>query len=385
MSYLPDAIALACVALPGAALAARASVPWLLRRVDRATRYPVDRPTPHFDGAVYARDGHAHGGWDGWYLYVALDHPAGERPLPVHGLRLSLMTGTYGLDGLDDEEKLADVPGAEALERLFILFGEEATSLQHAYCPQGGCLGELREDSTGIMLRDGTASIAGSWPRYEIAWAEPALDAEVRLVVDGENVVSWADLPGVFSYSAALGRARGTLRQGGTLREVAGRCSLEHGFARKRFDYDLLAAPARIVTHAAATPLVQYLYNVLLGDGGAVGGVMRATGAGVPVRDLGTIILPGKNGASVVRLQNLDVAIERFERIEGLSVPTVWSVSADPSDGGFLWYRAKLSGRPARVTERMVYYDFRYAGVYLSRLGRPVTLAGRGYGEFVDL
>ena len=41
-------------------------------------------------------------GWDGWYFFVLPD----DRDIPTRMVRGSLMTGTYGLGGIDDYEKI---------------------------------------------------------------------------------------------------------------------------------------------------------------------------------------------------------------------------------------------------------------------------------------
>ena len=41
-------------------------------------------------------------GWDGWYFFMVPE----DKGLPLKMLRASIMTGLYGLQGIDDYEKL---------------------------------------------------------------------------------------------------------------------------------------------------------------------------------------------------------------------------------------------------------------------------------------
>src|SRR5574341_1791825 len=62
-------------------------------------------------------------GWDGWYFFVVPD----DKGLPVKMIRASLMTGLYGLEGIDNYEKLPPVLSAfDVVEYLTLIPPAEA-------------------------------------------------------------------------------------------------------------------------------------------------------------------------------------------------------------------------------------------------------------------
>ncbi|MCI0454670.1 MAG: hypothetical protein L0Y68_06715, partial [Candidatus Dadabacteria bacterium] len=57
-------------------------------------------------------------GWDGWYFFMVPD----EKDIPVKMVRASLMTGLYGLEGIDNYQKLLlRLSTREAVEHLTLI------------------------------------------------------------------------------------------------------------------------------------------------------------------------------------------------------------------------------------------------------------------------
>lgn len=352
-------------------------------------------------------------GWDGWYFSLLPD----DAKLPLKMVRASLMTGLYGLDGVDDYEKLPlDLAPREAVEFLHLAPTEERvdgrpvnqTCFSQHYLPRASALrlkpGPLEVALVGsrVVPDEETTRygrIVGRWPEYRFEFIHPEADLEVELAFRGEDVLWWADTA-FFTYFAAFGRLDGrVIYKAGTERdahalagpprtlEIRGRGFFEHGFARKPFDFDPLYAPVRWAQRVVpAFRPIRYHYELFLGEG-IHGGFMKARGFGIDFRNRGGVFLGGVY-REIERVQvdypGTDPAawesVARHCDVERpVEFPRRWAVKAKTA-AGELEYTATRVFSAAPVSSSMHYYTFTYEGSYL---GQPIQ--GRGYGEYLHV
>jgi len=349
-------------------------------------------------------------GWDGWYFFVLPD----DSGLPVKMVRGSLMTGTYGLEGIDNYDilqfRLSTFDVAEFLclvptEMKVEGKRQRHSLLSHHYLPRRDNL-EIRSGRLDVRVagrdpkRDEVkqfyGQISGAWPNYRMNFRHPEAGISIQLDYSGKNILWWADLPGVFTYFATIGRFEGEIRyEDGVERPdahqiegpearfpIRGFGAFEHGFARKAFDFDPLFLPVRLLKLVLPVRPIRYHYELFLDEAGMQGGFMLARAFGVAVRNLGGLFLEG----SFRRIQDVRIEYDESSReVVDHAVPERavyyrrWKVRAR-AGGGVLEYTAVREFPPAPVAPHMTYYHFRYEGSYQGR-----RIAGRGYGEYAHL
>jgi hypothetical protein len=371
-------------------------------------RYTVLKP----DGAV---DYEARWpGWDGWYFFVIPD----QKDLPVKMIRGSLMTGLYGLEGIDNYDRLLlRMSERDAAEFLCLVPTavrtpagiEKRSNLSQHYLPKKFDL-RMAPDKLDIAMAGEDVSdddtflqygrIAGSWPNYQIAFRQPEADIRIELTYRGEDLVWWADFPGIFTYFAAFGRFEGTLtyRQG-TSKEnpndipenpetyaISGRGAFEHGFARALLSADPLFLPFRLITQAIPSfRPIRYQYELLIGDDNLHGGFMQASALGIKVRDHGGLYLDGRyipvRGIRITYHEDPppDVVAAHCPDRPDTTFYRRWTVQARTAEGDLV-YTGTREWPPAPVAPSMTYYHFSYEGTF-----RGSAISGRGYGEYVHL
>ena len=333
------------VLFPGASYwLVRLGLPWVLRRFDRAVRNARYSLAPEYERPrYYTVDADQQvdlaarwPGWDGWYFFAIPDDPT----VWARMIRGSVMTGLYGLDGVDATSKLP--PGLSpyhAVEALMLVPMQQASTpgggktnrFLQTYLPKTSFL-SMRPDELDVAIRDHAnvqtpnsgpqVRITGHWPHYVLDWAAPQIGLAVRLNFEGDRLLWWADTPGIFTYFSALGRFEGELRctppaadstetDGGHGTQIVpfrGQGAFEHGFARKPFGFDLLFKPVRALQRVLPNwRPIRYHYEVFVGADGICGGFMRAVGFGIPMRDLGGVYY-GREYQPIthVRVQYLD-------------------------------------------------------------------------------
>lgn len=401
-------VAAACYAL------VRLTVPTLLRTFDRSRTRPTDslgadRLRPHYyardpDGTIDLKSRWP--GWDGWYFVVIPD----DTTLPFKMIRVSLMTGLYGLNGVDDYRKLPNgLSPFHAVEFLTLADTERPgadgqgvefeTRLIQQYLPKATAL-SMQPDTLEVSVRaanDDTAipapsygSVRGSWPMFSIAFSAPSIGVDLQLEHRPEHVLWWADVPGLFTYFAAVGRVRGKVRyhphplEGDPMVvDISGQGSLEHGYARKPFNFDALYWPIRMVQRLKpAVRPIRYDYELLFGDNGWQGGFMRAVGFGIPFRNHGGLFIDGRHvPIERVHVEYLDDPPPDIQWPDrpGAGPPFFrrWRVRGITPDG-VLEYEGRRDGAPAYISSNMIYHRFSVEGSYC---GKP--LVGHGYGEYL--
>jgi hypothetical protein len=404
----------------------RFNLVWI-RLIDRAWRNPRDVLPPGYERPRYfvlGADGEPDPGvrwpgWDGWYFFV-MPH---DRALPVKMIRGSLMTGLYGLEGIDNYERLQwRLSTTRTLEYLsyvpVVLEGRRSTRFSQQYLPRWSDL-RLRADpfqvsvganvsgaplsarashdaKSGIdeRVRRAQGRIEGTWPHFRIHLADAETGTRVDLSYEGECVLWWADAPGIFTYFAAIGTFEGSLswerphEPGGPLPEpvnISGRGSFEHGFARKPFGFDPLFLPVRLLRRVLpGLRPIRYHYELFLNDDGSLhGGFMKADGFGFAFRNHGGVF----QAQDYVALERIRIDYEPgyADRVSAHcgGADTLfhrrWRVRAETARG-MLEYTGSRTGPPAHIANGMIYYDFAYEGTFDGR-----AMAGRGYGEYVHL
>ena len=344
-------------------------------------------------------------GWDGWYFFMVPD----DTRLPVKMVRASIMTGLYGLGGVDDYAALpSGLSTFHAIEHMMLTptefstpSGTEKTNyLSHRYLPRQPDL-SIRRDVLDVAIRSVNGGhdvatphgrIQGSWPRYQFDFVNPEADIRVSLHCTMRDMIWWADIPEVFTYFAAFGDFEGSITYGrGALPgdqeqsyALKGRGSFEHGYARKPFNFDALWYPVRMIE--AVIPLfkaIRYQYELFLGDEGLHGGFMVARGFGIDFRNLGGVYVDG----AYVRIKQVKI---EYVSSEDETLPTgrgrgsvtfhrEWKVRA-VTDEGLLEYTGRREWPPPRVSSNMIYYNFSFSGSF-----RGKSVSGRGYGEYLSL
>lgn len=388
-------------------------------RFDRALSNDRDGIPPEYELPHYylLRDGQVDTsvrwpGWDGWYFFMLPEN----RDIPTKMIRGSLMTGLYGLEGIDNyAEVLLRLSNFEAAEHLCLVPTEEEVEgrperenfLSQHYLPRETDLQmdhrELDVAITGPGVyqdekRETWGRIRGHWPDYEIEFVNPEAGISFELSYTGERLVWWADFRELFTYFAAFGQFKGSITYSRGTRlddahaiegeretyELSGRGSFEHGFARKPFDFDAPSLPVRMLGRLFPTRVIHYHYELFIGDDGHEGGFMKAGGAGVRMRDHGGIYVDGRYvPVRSIKVKYLDD--EGYDYVDKhchgepqVRFPKAWRVRAQTPEGE-LEYMARRDWPPATIAPHMMYYYFEYKG---SLAGK--SLSGRGYGEYVD-
>ncbi len=350
---------------------------------DRALRNRRDRVDSRYELPVYAQGDLAAKwpGWDGWY--VLLVPQASEAP--ANAIRVSIMTGLYGLEGVDHYAELGGLSAFEAVEYLLMVQTDTTSRLFRRYLPKQTDLA-IRRDQLLVVVKD-WGEIGGQWPHYRVQMCAPEADIALSLTYTGKHLIWWADLPHLFTYFAAFGELQGTLTLNGRDYTVSGLGSFEHGFARKPFNYDTLLRPLRTLQKLCRLTLMHYHYNLLVGADGFHGGMMLAQGLGIDFRNLGGIYLPD---GRFVRLSQIEVEYLEFEDLEdqtlppAIPLPKEWVVRAT-AESGIFEYTATRQSPPVLIATHMTYSDFRFIGRYRAPGAEDVAVSGHGYGEFVRM
>jgi hypothetical protein len=305
--------------------------------------------------------------------------------VPVKAIRVSIMTGLYGLDGIDRYAELQGLSSFEAIEYLVMVQSRDASHLFRRYLPKRTDLA-IRREQLLVSVKD-WGQISGQWPHYQSEMKAPSSGIELSLAYTGKHLIWWADLPQLFTYFAAFGDVQGTMTLTGQQYTLSGLGTFEHGFARKPFNFDALLKPIQLLQRLFGFTLIHYHYNILVGDDGSHGGMMLAQGLGSDFRNLGGIYLPNERFR---RLDRIEVVYTEMERFAGqasdrpVAFPKAWVVKAT-AEAGTLEYAATRESPPALMARHMIYFDYRFTATYREPGEPDQAFAGRGYGEYVKM
>ncbi|MER3445384.1 MAG: hypothetical protein C4291_00465 [Candidatus Dadabacteria bacterium] len=353
-------------------------------------------------------------GWDGWYFFMVPE----DRNIPVKMIRASIMTGLYGLEGIDSYEKLLlRLSTFEAVEHLTLIPTEEEingkeereNNLSHNYMTKKTDLNidhkKLDVSITGVKAKSDNemelyGRITGAWPNYEFQFTNPESDISLTFHYNGESIIWWADVPEFFTYFAAFGKLYGKITYKRRTRRsdihkltdkeetysINGRGCFEHGFARKPFDFDRFWLPIVWLENLfPSLKPIRYHYELFIGDNNHQGGFIHARGFGIDFRNRGGVYINGAyREIKSVRIKYLDDPETDIVDAECRGKPSVrlykrWHVRAVMDDGIFE-YTGKREWPPASISSNMIYYNFSYEGTYKGQ-----TISGRGYGEYAHI
>jgi hypothetical protein len=353
-------------------------------------------------------------GWDGWYFFVVPE----DKSIPVKMVRASIMTGLYGLEGIDNYDKLLlRLSTFEVVEHLTLIptkgriNGKEQKQnhLSHNYLPKKTDLNmnhkNLDVSITGIRARSDEelelyGRITGAWPNYQFQFINPESNISLAFNYSGENIIWWADIPNFFTYFAAFGKLDGKIvYKRGTSKDdihrltdkeeaysIKGAGCFEHGFARKPFDSDKFWLPIIwLETLFPSFKPIRYHYELFIGDDKHQGGFIHARGFGIDFRNRGGVYINGAyREIKSVKIKYLEHPNPDIVDAECLGEPSVkfykeWKVEAVTDDGIFA-YTGKREWPPALISSNMIYYNFSYEGTYNEK-----TIGGRGYGEYAHI
>ncbi len=207
---------------------------WIYSTFDRATRRPTDRIPDEYDRPRYLKlnsNGEVDTtvrwpGWDGWYFFIL----PRDTTLPVKMIRSSLMTGLYGLEGIDNYERLLfRLSTFDAVEYLSLTPTaittpagvEQRNNLSQHYFPRRWHLW-MQPQKVDIAITgqqigkdeefDEYGRIRGAWPDYHVKFLNPEAGISCSATFRAENVVWWADVSGVFTYFAIFGQFEGQIK-----------------------------------------------------------------------------------------------------------------------------------------------------------------------------
>lgn len=400
----------------------RYNVFWVYKFVDRALRNDRSALPKNYELPKYYRlnrqgivdASRPWPGWDGWYFFMVPDN----RDIPVKMIRASVVTGLYGLEGIDDYERLMlRLSTFGAVEHLTLIPTEERVGeqneklnhLSHHYLPKSTDL-EMKHKELDVVVKESRIQddetwenyghVQGSWPNYRFRFVNPEAEISVAFDYAAENIVWWADIPKVFTYFATFGKFRGEIvYQRGTRSEgvydlthgpevysIEGRGCFEHGFARKAVNFDWFWRPIGWLTRAIPSlKPIRYHYELLIGDDGHQGGFMHSKAFGIDFRNGGGVYFNGSYARiRGVEIEYLEDPAPDYTKTHCSSGPLVkfyrrWKVKAK-TDKGILEYTATRGWPPANVASHMIYYNFSYEGTF-----QGSGISGRGYGEYVQM
>jgi hypothetical protein len=412
--------AAAALALLALYLVIRFNSLWIYRLFDRSLTNNRDCVPPEYELPWYFRldkQGKLNTnarwpGWDGWYFFVIPD----DEKLPMKMIRGSLMTGLYGLNGVDDYSMLPPGVGTfHAAELLMLTPAEEYAGhgshpkqnyLCHSYEPKSVLHMDLKELSVEVRTApvveragaERSGVISGKWPTYQFAFRDSDSEIEFDLSYRGKDLIWWADLPGIFTYFAAFGEIKGTMKcqlspKGQSAESKArmatypirGAGAFEHGYARKPFNFDLLYTPVRAVQSIIPSfrPIL-YHYLLWIGDDDFHGGCMYARGFGIEFRNRGGLYMDGV----YIEIESVEIRYletEEYHKSDKTSsrrpvkFPKRWTVTAC-TPRGKLEMNMTRPWPPARIAKNMIYYNHSFEGTFQGK-----KIRGSGYGEYLSI
>ena len=350
-------------------------------------------------------------GWDAWTVSAIPE----ETDLPPQLIRGTLMTGLYGLEGIDNYERLLyRLSGDQAVEHLCLV--------PTTYTLPGGAslvLSDLSQTylakQTDLVMADADLDVSilgsrignlageeryghiqGTWPTYRFEFVNPEAGIRVTTAYHGDRILWWTDLPGRYTHFSAFGTldatveySRGTtvidphrpMRNPRKLRFQA-RGTVEHIAAVKPFGFDWLWLPMRYLGRwfPSLKPILHH-QEVIIADG-LEGGIQHTRAFGVDFRNGGGLFA----GAAYHPIRRVTVSYATPEPVDncgGLGAPSLvyrtWEVRAT-ADAGELTYTATRTHPPAMIASNTNHYHFTFQG---SWCGLPIT--GRGFGEYIHL
>ena len=389
--------------------------PWYIRLVDRSRSnsrstitYEHELPRFFVRGKRGIETGVQWPGWDAWTVCAI---PTGC-DAPAHMVRGTLMTGLYGLEGVDNYEQLMSrLSTNDVVEHLCMVPTTSQlpdgssivlNNFAQSYLPKDRDLlmADGKLDVTVLGSRVDTevtnvpyGHIRGTWPDYQIELLSPAAEIEVEMSFHGRRVLWWIDLPGRYTHFATLGRFQVTIRymRGVNVQDVhrpAPRPEEVRFEARGAVEHLSAVRPAgfhqvwrRMLAAGSWVPAlkpVRHHSEVFLSDS-IEGGIMHTRALGRTLRNGGGLFA----GDRYHEIKSVKVRYEEADPVDNCGgvgdytpVWRKWRVEA-VTDAGPLTYTAERTHPPALVSPNGNQYHFTYSGTWGSE-----AISGSGYGEY---
>ncbi len=341
-----------------------------------------------YENPVYIKDSSRQKwtGWDGWYaLFVPYwEDTESERPFNI--IRISIMTGLYGVNGIDNYKGLKEelLTRNEAGEYLVMVQTESKSSLSQKY------LNKDNEISLANNFLDVTAhgysQINGSWPNYQVTAIKDDINVDIKLNYHANNVAWWSNIKDVFTYWSAFSHVEGYVQLNGKRYDVKGFGSFEHGWNRFFIQFNAAVQFLRTISRLMGTRLIYYHYEILSIEDIFGAGTMLVGGPfGMNIRKRCETFFPkGENH----RFTNTKIVYKEFRNLLNpvnnriFKVPKRWEVFCSNGKSEFK-YAAEASSPPAFIAGHMIYFDFVCSGYFKIKGKNESPFNARGYGEYV--
>ena len=325
-------------------------------------------------------------GWDGWYiLFVPKWQDKGNNK-PFNIIRISIMTGLYGVNGVDNYNKLRKemITRNEAGESLNMVQTGPKSYLDQQYVDKNFDM-VLQNGVLDVKVKD-RSMVSGKWPHYYVNADNSNLGLKANLDCRADNVAWWANINGIFSYWSAFSNVKGSIQFKGKKYDLEGFGSFEHGWCKFLFQFNGLVQFARIFTRLLKIRLIYYHYEILnINDNFGAGTMLAGGPLGMNVRKRCETFFP--NNISIV-FDNTKIKYRKFKKIvnsvsnKEFKVPEKWEVFSENGSGKFT-YTAEAKSPPAFIAGKMIYFDFICNGYYESKFGEKNSFDATGYGEYV--
>ncbi len=322
-------------------------------------------------------------GWDGWYALFIPERNNRGKEFPFNIIRISLMTGLYGIEGIDNYRRLGALHN-EAGESVGMVQSKQKSYLSQKYINKDYDI-ILTKGLLDIRLKD-QSQIIGKWPNYLVCYKNDDIQLEVKLRYLSRNTSWWVNVKWIFSYWAAFSSIEGEILFEKKRYDLNGFGSFEHGWMKYYFNFNRIVRIARFFTKILHIRLIYYHYEILSVNGQFGAGTMLAGGPlGMNIRKRCETYFPDNKN---IMYNNTKIKYLKFtkqlnpESNKEFNVPSRWEVSASDDRGEFK-YTAEAKSPPAFIASNMIYYDFECEGYYKPKQETKKVFRAVGYGEYV--
>lgn len=325
-------------------------------------------------------------GWDGWYALFIPVWKKEETNRPFNIVRISIMTGLYGVNGIDNYNGLRTEPltRTKAGEYLGMVQTPTQSFLSQKYINKDTEM-TLSNNVLDVMVKD-QSLIIGKWPNYQVTASKDDIKVRIKLNFHAINVAWWANVKGIFSYWSAFSLVKGYIQHNNKRYDVKGFGSFEHGWNRFFIQINWVAQLLRIFSKIHRTRLIYYHYEILCIQEKFGAGTMLAGGPfGMNIRKRCETFFPNNKNHIFT---NTKITYKEFENIlnpvsnKKFRVPKKWEVSCSNKNSE-MKYIAEASSPPAFIAGNMIYFDFACSGYFKEKEENGIPFNAKGYGEYV--
>ena len=325
-------------------------------------------------------------GWDGWYALFIPHWESEETNRPFNIIRISIMTGLYGVEGIDNYKGLitASLTRKEAGEYLAMVQTAPQSLLSQKYINKDTEI-TLAKNVLDVMVKD-KSQITGRWPNYQVTASKDDIKVKIQLNFHAHAVAWWANVKGIFTYWSAFSLVEASIQHNNKRYDVKGYGSFEHGWNRFFFQMNGVVQFLRIFSKILGTRLIYYHYEILSIQEKFGAGTMVAGGPfGMNIRKRCETFFPDNENHTFT---NTKITYREFRYLlnpvsnKKFRVPKRWEVSCSDKNSE-LKYIAEASSPPAFIGGHMIYFDFACSGYYRKNEDNKIPFNAKGYGEYV--